>query len=64
VFAFTEIAFGLTYLTTQDAAAYNCASSFNYAQAPLGPSRLTLSPVSAAELHAVAKTPPDPSDPT
>lgn len=34
--AFTETAFGLPYLTTKDAAAYNCASSFNYAQAPAG----------------------------
>lgn len=64
VLAFTEAAFSLPPLATKDAVAYNYSASFNYAQPPLGPVRLTMTPVSAAELQAVANSPPDPNDRT
>jgi phospholipase C len=64
VLAFTENAFSLPRLAAKDAAAYAYGASFNYAQTPLPPVHLTMTPVSAAELQAVANSPPDPEDPT
>ena len=64
VLSYTEAAFDLPYLTTKDELAYDFSGSFDYSQAPLAPVHMTITPVSRAELQAVADSPPDPDDPT
>jgi phospholipase C len=60
--AFTEKAFGLSALSTEDASAYAYWYSFDFRQAPLPPPVMTLTSIPEAERRYIASHPPDLSD--
>jgi hypothetical protein len=64
ILAYIEHAFGLVPLSTTDATAYDYGKSFNYAQTPLAPVRMTTRAISAATLQQLASIPVNPTDPT
>ncbi len=64
VLAFTEHAFGLPALGTNDANAYDFSGSFDYSQAPLPPVKMVTRSIPAPERRLISATPADPDDGT
>ena len=60
--AFTEKAFGLTPLSSEDATAYAYWYSFNFRQTPLPPPVMTTTRIPEADRRYIAEHPPDYSD--
>ena len=62
--AFAEHTFGLVPLTGKDANAYDYSASFDFAQRPLAPVRLSQHPLPAGEKAWLEAHPEDTADPT
>jgi phospholipase C len=64
ILAFTEHTFRLPSLTANDAAAYDYANSFDYAQAPLAGARLTYHPLPPSSINYLKAHQNEPDDVT
>ena len=62
--AFIEHAYGVSPVSSKDAAAYAYSNSFDYNQTPLAPARMTRQQLPRREILWLKAHPPDASDPT